>query len=441
MVSSFLLLACVFLLFAFFRVKAGAIKAILLLCSVVVFSGGPLFNLSPQIAAMHIALYGFFLYCIFVTPADSLALIASMPLKKYFLILFLAYLISGVEGFVGGVKGAYDATRQYLDSFSMFFAAYLICTKCSYEELTDKLFWPVIAFCGLGFLEALLQNNFIYLALVRAFPAYNGDCDPLNKSLFFGDPWRMRISITTWHPSTLGLLLSSIFLFYWPKYLSGTENRMKTIILLCVVGLTIFLSGSRTAMLCTCFFAVYLWIREKHFYFKILFAIVAIFCILEYSLQFIHFMENSGGSSISLRQRNMLVCLAAFSEHPVIGHGLGYTSTLVEKDADGGNVDGAFESVIYHLLIDQGLLGLIVFFIFFGAIIFYFCKSMRKDNRIEAMAGTAITGSALFFSLLSGFLGRSDTMTFFFIGACAAFLNQDGDAENTEEPLLKKEKD
>ena len=66
---------------------------------------------------------------------------------------------------------------------------------------------------------------------------------------------------------------------------------------------------------------------------------------------------------------------------------------------------------------------------------------MRKDNRIEAMAGTAITGSALFFSLLSGFLGRSDTMTFFFIGACAAFLNQDGDAENTEEPLLKKEKD
>lgn len=71
------------------------------------------------------------------------------------------------------------------------------------------------------------------------------------------------------------------------------------------------------------------------------------------------------GSSVSMRENQFAIALKSFFESPIFGHGYGYTDILRSSNFD---LYGA-ESVWIPLLVEQGLIGIILYLLFFKGLV------------------------------------------------------------------------
>jgi hypothetical protein len=150
------------------------------------------------------------------------------------------------------------------------------------------------------------------------------------------------------------------------------------------------------------------------------------------------FSEEGRGSSLDMRQRNLLVCLISFAESPIYGHGFNYIVNIVERTDEGRSVDGAMESVFFNLMVEQGLLGLIAYLIFAGLCCFYFRKLHEYDKDVSEI-GEGVTICIVIFSLMSGTLGNLHSMAYIVQGLCLGILCGKSNEEK-ENKMLEIEK-
>ncbi|MCF3112118.1 O-antigen ligase family protein [Niabella sp. CC-SYL272] len=85
------------------------------------------------------------------------------------------------------------------------------------------------------------------------------------------------------------------------------------------------------------------------------------------------------GSSLSMRETQYTIALNSFFESPVFGHGLGYTRTLRDSNYD---LYGA-ESVWIPILVEQGVVGVVLYVLFFAGLVF---ADKFKGKRLVVMA-------------------------------------------------------
>jgi hypothetical protein len=111
--------------------------------------------------------------------------------------------------------------------------------------------------------------------------------------------------------------------------------------------------------------------------------------------------QNSGGSSIDLRQSQLLASLYFFNSHPMFGNGIDYLSSINTYNVMKQSMMGS-ESMIYSILINEGLFGIIYTFSFFISLIIKFYKR-RKYGIVKL--GLPLIISFLFFSLGTGIQG------------------------------------
>lgn len=194
---------------------------------------------------------------------------------------------------------------------------------------------------------------------------------------------------------------SGIFLLCLFYY--GLTYRTKKIVYVCIVlsFLGVFLSASRTIILSVAFSTMLLFLLTKNSKKKskiLLFALLFVFLLylfvpfvssyINLILDTIIFQKGDleTGSSVSMREGQLVGALSLFSQNPILGNGFKY----IFLDLDWKNftyIDGmaGFESLVYMLLIERGVVGITVFFMFFLSIFVYYLKHIRTCRKYAAL--------------------------------------------------------
>lgn len=375
---------------------------------------------SPYFSPQNALLYGFFAVEIVKNYSKFKEDFLKFPLKIPLLIIAFSYL--GTSFFNGGLgpKALYNIGRQIFENYAYIFAAYIVGSRVDFNSVLKKLFWPVVVYCGLGIFEGLFAVNYPYKWICSAFPVYDGYYD-LASNISVRRAWRIRTCITTKHPTALGTLLCCLFLVYLPKLKDSQWSRWKNFGILGLLGLNLYLCGSRTALLCTGIAVAFFLIRRYHPGIKIFVVGACCFASVLYIHQAIeHFSQENRGSSISLRQEQLIFSALQIAESPIFGNGLFFTSkTIFERDAYGERVEdddiGGLESIVFFTLIDQGIVGLLAWYMFYTWVFLILFR--RRNVSMDAIIGYIITMAAVLYFTLSGNMGNNIGMAQLIIGA------------------------
>ena len=234
------------------------------------------------------------------------------------------------------------------------------------------------------------------------------------------------------HPTTLGALLLTMFIFYFPQV---NRKSHKSIAMLLVLLVALYLSGSRSSWVCCCIYLIYHYVKMSSAVVKGIIIIALASGVYYVGNAFVEsFSEEGRGSSLDMRQRNLLVCLFSFAESPIYGHGFNYIVNIVERTDEGRSVDGAMESIFFNLMVEQGLIGLIAYLFFAGLCYFHFRKLRKYDENV-AEIGEGVTICIVIFSLMSGTLGNLHSMAYIVQGMCLGILNGKLSEEKEDELL------
>ena len=143
--------------------------------------------------------------------------------------------------------------------------------------------------------------------------------------------------------------------------------------------------------------------------------------------------DDVGGSSLEMRYLQLLYALALFSQSPVTGLGLGAMRDLIN---DGSDLLGG-ESILFWILVEQGIIGLIFFLYSFWCIFNKarkYCKaSLEENDRMISIATLAVIPAYFLFIILTGELS---TMPVFYIFIAMGFKhhylqqNEESEAEH-----------
>jgi len=124
------------------------------------------------------------------------------------------------------------------------------------------------------------------------------------------------------------------------------------------------------------------------------------------------------GSSLEARATQLAGAVHFFSKSPVVGNGYDYIGKGLgfykQKISKQNRKMGGYESVVFELLIERGLIGIVAYLLFYGSILFYLMKNRKYDITLTA-SGISLLTVYLFFSIATGEL-LSVPVTLFFSG-------------------------
>lgn len=161
-------------------------------------------------------------------------------------------------------------------------------------------------------------------------------------------------------PFGLYLVISLVVIinYYYKGFFNST---MKFFVLIGFVVFAIFLTGSRSVIACmviALLSASSFVLRNKKMFFGLFFLIIFI-CVFASSFLssiidgFIN-IDDTGGSSTSMRELQWMTTLSVWKDAPIFGHGLGYIYNIIKASI--GLAGG--ESIVFYSLIDRGIWGL-----------------------------------------------------------------------------------
>ncbi len=405
--------------------------------SLVFFPSCIYFTQSPQISPQQIFLYGFLALAAIKNGHALFEGVFKNPLfAPLSLVLFSLMTTLVMNG--GGGKEFYNAFRFYFENYAYWIVAFMggLCYK--ENRIEEKWFYPIMAIFVFGIIELVLQTNYIFPLICKAFPVYDGYYD-LGSAVSAARSYRNRIFVTTTHPTVFGCMLSCAFMLFTCRFKKISWSRNKVWFAWVAMLVLICCSGSRTAIACT-LFSLFLWgLSKVSLKLKFLAVVVAVFLAANFTQKAIdEFSVEGQGSSLSMRQEQLLFSYVHFMNSPIYGNGIRYTSkTVMERDTYNDRVVdseiGGLESVIFILLIDYGLLGFVAYFLQFIFAFAYFFKRRRFEY---AQAGMLMTILFVMFACMSGEIGGNNTFAYMLIGYCLGACRVEEEDEKEEETKM-----
>ncbi len=390
----------------------------------------------PELTPYQLLPYLFFIKEAFFNFHQFKEQVTSFPVKFGLGFIFLAYFATSWSN-GGDLHDYYEVFRYCFDKYVPIIAVFICAKEVEEKKLVKHLFVFFLVFCGMGFIEYLLNYNYVREAIATAFPStrVSDMFGPAGITNGFGSSgWRTRISITTKHPTVLGVLLSTMFLFSLP-YLKVPKTQFDTRkrnFVLFSIAFTAILSGSRTAMGCIGLGLLIYFTMSLSFKKKLL--SIILYAIAFYGLSSAAtaaFSAKEGGSSLELRQQQLLFTIIEFANKPLFGHGLYYTNhTILATDGDGKRVNfdkedtQGLESIVFYALLDIGLFGALALLAFYGQIFLYFFRHRKEHPRL-AMQGALETSMLVLFLILSGEIGRNTEICLLFVGTSLGLLQKE----------------
>lgn len=435
-----LVLLLFFILFGFFLFGKIHNQFLLFLSVSIFIPYCVYFNKSPSISPHHLLLYSFFIKLFLQSPLDLKSHYNKFPLKIPLFLITIS-LFSSVYFNEFGVVGFYNAFRFFMENYSYLFIGFALAFYYKKTDFLNKMYWPMIVFCLFGLFEFAQGDNFLFRFICKAFPIYDGFL-PLDSIISLSRTYRTRIFISTVHPTTLGAVMCCMSLAYISQRKNIDKSSFKKGILLVLMLSVLFLSGSRAGLICFLFGFAILFFDKIILSLKIIAFVSVIFTVIYQINSFIVEFEKEGqGSSISMRQEQLLFSYVYFLKSPIYGNGVRYTSkNIMERDSYNDRVVdssiGGLESVIFYQVIDYGLMGFSSYIILFLFITRYFLKN-RKNK--YAITGLAISSSFLLFAVFSGEIGGNNVVAYLFVGYYMGIISllKEEEEDYIENPLLE----
>ena len=340
------------------------------------------------------------------------------PLRRPLLLTFLGLMIIGLfDNRLTPVLKFYRPLDLFIQTFFVTFLCYINFKKNEDWKKVVKFFLvSSIILCVYGLYNYITKSNPIDTYISNSFNAYS-------SFDFYSEVFdeRFRINSFTDHPIYYGYLLGLIFILLFSELLDQ-KNKINYLIALAFVFGNLILTNSRTPFLSfflgVIVYAATAFSTRTKIKFIFLGLLIGV-CI--YSVPLIKDKINNtidifqtggselGGSSLTMRKKQMEASMQIFRRKPILGNGiyfieenLGYSSDE-DKSNSADDLQG-FESYIYIILIEQGFLGCVVNVFFFGGLIIFFLKRRQVSRKMAAL-GITVTTMFLLFSIGTGTLG------------------------------------
>ena len=429
-----------FLLFAFMLLGDKKNAYVWVFVSLVLFPPCIYFMQSPQVSPQQAFLYAFFIVALIWNRSAFFDGIFKHPLRIPWLLLRLSFMATAVLN-GDGVSGMYNGFRYYMENYAYLIVAFIGGLNYKSIRIEDKWFYPIVIMCVFGVIEFVAKNNYVFPLICQAFPYYDGYYD-LGSAVSASRTYRSRIFITTTHPTVLGSILCSSLMMLTCRLKELNWRKGKSWIAWCCLILLVALSGSRTAWVCSLIGLTIYGFMKVGIRTKFMIIVVLGFGMAWMAPKAIESFDVEGqGSSMSLRQEQMLFSYLHFLKSPIYGNGVRYTSKYVmERDTYNDRVVdneiGGLESVIFFQLIDYGLFGFVSYLLLF---LFAFIYFFRRRKSSYGQTGFLVTVSFFIFACLSGEIGGNNTYAYMLIGYCMGACRVEEDDE-TEEDSEKKKK-
>lgn len=391
---------------------------------------------SPKLSPQHILLYTYFLIEITKDYNFFIESIKKFPFKIPILLVIISFICTVYTNNKFDAKEYYVLARYVIELYGYLLASFIIGRKIDVIKTLRQLF-PFMFILGvLGIFEGLFNANYPFKYICSAFPYYDGFYD-LSSSINASDAWRTRTLLTTTYPTAYGTLLCGIVLVFFPMLKKLDISLRWKIAFVLIYLANLFLSGSRTGMLCSAIALAFWFTRKWHILIK-LFMIFALIVTAYFSIQQVieNFSQETRGSSLQLRQQQLIFSVIQIAEKPLFGNGVGFlTKYIFETDAYGDRIKNedilGMESILFPKLINYGFVGLFLYFTLSIWIFIYFFK--RRDESEMAISGAMEIFAMTLFFVLSGNMGNASAYTYLIIGLLTGGILSSEEAEQEKE--------
>lgn len=360
----------------------------------------------------------------------------TFPLRYTLIFLILGSLSIGIfDPRLSIFQKFYSPFRDITETYFVVFLGYLMINdKHDFQKLYKPLSIAII-FIGLyGLYNYITLSNPYYKFMIESF--FQGATADLDSKMriFDANSDRRRAASTFNLTFNYGYASALIGLVILALKVHTQKKKQFYRLALFSAFVGAFICGSRTVLITT-FFVIVVFIFFAMKPGKIFISILIAFIIGMGSYTSIKplrdavdrsvdiFQPGGGGtkgSSLEMRVVQFVGALRYFQKSPIRGNGYEYIiDELGWGDRDNKQLDSdlkGFESIIYKLMIEQGVIGLTTKFLFFISLIIYFLKNRRNSiTKTYASFGLALTTLFLIFSIGTGALGAWP-LTMLFLG-------------------------
>lgn len=303
-------------------------------------------------------------------------------IKKHFPFKTI-FFFSFVACFISYILGSYNGLTSIVPFLAYFCLSYALWTL--YIPIKENLIWIAII-CFLYYGALSLYGAYEAFTFTTPYIDWlhsiglESEAEQGEGFVRFG-LYRAQ-SFTPWC-TIFGMTCGIGFVFVANTFLNEFKKIVPSLALLFLLALQllgVLFSADRTAILMTFIFGLslipYLKTKKKWVIVFVLF-LVYIYYEFEDYFQAIYFAfthtEEATGSSVSMRLSQLNAALTIFNDSPIWGHGLSAILKMIETH---GNLLGA-ESIIFRLLINQGIIGIANFIFMLFVATLYFIKTKK----------------------------------------------------------------
>lgn len=332
----------------------------------------------------------------------------------------LLLLVSG-STLLAAFTTQYVETNEFLQSellfkyFALAYAFWAVKKEKSLKPVLQVSLYCLIVLTAFGALNYIQKDAMFVNALTE------GKTSMIQEDVSLGDVYtessRFRVQSMFKSAFDYGYICAALLILHLHGWYRGLEGKIAFAIALACCSFGILICGCRIVWVSAIFsLACYsMWVFQMNR--NVMYGMIAmILMIMSYATipavedkvnkvtdVFVEDSETSG-SSIALRMSQYMYVLVYTEGNEWLGLGKGYWAHSYAEDKE--SVSGLYgvESVILQNLLEQGIIGLILWATFYSIIFFYFWRNRTKRKAITGLGASTLT-LYLVYSIGTGELG------------------------------------
>lgn len=330
------------------------------------------------------------------------------------LIVTISALLAALTSQYEGIKGIIQSELLF-KYFALAYAFWAVKNEKSLKPVLQVSLYCLIVLTAFGALNYIQKNAMFVNALTE------GKTSMIQEDVSLGDVYtessRFRVQSMFKSAFDYGYICTALLILHLHGWYRGLEGKIAFAIALACCSFGILICGCRIVWVSAIFsIACYsMWVFQMNR--NVMYGMIAmILMIMSYAtIPAVEdkvnkvtdvFVEGSetGGSSISLRMSQYMYVLVYTEGNEWLGLGKGYWVHSYAEDKE--SVSGLYgvESVILQNLLEQGIIGLILWATFYSIIFFYFWRNRTKRKAITGLGASTLT-LYLVYSIGTGELG------------------------------------
>lgn len=332
----------------------------------------------------------------------------------------LLLLVSG-STLLAAFTTQYVETNEFLQSellfkyFALAYAFWAVKNEKSLKPVLQVSLYCLIVLTAFGALNYIQKNAIFVNALTEGKTSMVVEDASLGD--VYTDSGRFRVQSMFKSAFDYGYICAALLILHLHGWYRGLEGKIAFAIALACCSFGILICGCRIVWVSAIFsIACYsMWVFQMNR--NVMYGIIAvILLIVSYNTipaveekvnqvtdVFVEDSETSG-SSIQMRMSQYIYVLVYMEGNEWLGLGKGYWAHSYAEDKE--SVSGLYgvESVILQNLLEQGIIGLILWATFYSIIFFYFGRNRTKRKAITGLGASTLT-LYLVYSIGTGELG------------------------------------